>query len=307
MIVSMSSEFVSGRSIQTEILTGQLYSGIGPGPHYGVLVLHGSGGAGGYERAYAERLAEHGYTALCVEYFDAPGVSDVLADIPLSYFADAAEWLLNQQSVAGQRVGVVGFSRGAEAALLVGAQFGRIGVVIAYVPSCYAFPAPTWMGGIDNERAAWTLDRNPIPYLPVDEYVEGTHDGAEEALGADTPNASKDAVEQATDDELSRATIEVEEIEGPILLISGGADRVWPSMEFADHIVDRLNRHNHSWSAEHLAYPEAGHAIRVPYRFEASDSIDSVHRFGGTNEANAYASAEAWYAALRHLQKGLSR
>lgn len=298
-------EFISGRAIRPEHLTGRVYPGCGPEPHHGVVVLHGSGGAGGYERAYAARLAEHGYTTLCADYFGAPGVSDALAEIPLSYFQGAAEWLLERSTVAGDQVGVVGFSRGGEAALLVGAHFGCIGAVVAYVPSCYAFPAPTWMDGIDEECAAWTLNGAPIPYLPVDKYIEETHDGAEEALATDAPDASRRAIERATDEELRQATIAVEDIEGPVLLVSGGSDQIWSSSELANRIVERLADHNHPWNVDHLAYPEAGHAIRVPYRFDETDAPDNQHRFGGTNTANAYASADAWQNALQYLQRGL--
>ncbi len=298
-------EFVSGRAIRTEQLTGRLYPGCGPEPHHGVIVLHGGGGAGGYERAYAARLAEHGYTTLCADYFGAPGVSDTLSEIPLSYFQDAGEWLLERPTVAGEHVGVVGFSRGGEAALLVGSHFGCIGAVVAYVPSCYVFPAPTWMDGIDEECATWTLNGVSIPYLPVDEHVEATHDGAEEALGTDAPNASRKAIEQATDEQLRQATIAVEDIEGPVLLVSGGSDQVWPSTELANRASDRLADHDHPWEVEHLAYSEAGHAIRVPYRFGETDEPNSQHRFGGTNAVNAYASADAWQSALHYLQHGL--
>lgn len=301
----MSNGLVSGRPVRTENVTGRLYSGLGRGPTPGILVLHGSGGAGGYERAYAERLAEHGYTALCVGYFDAPGVPDALAEIPLECFDAAAEWLLERPGVVGSRVGVVGFSRGGEAALLAGSHFGRLGAVAAYVPSCYVFPAPTWMDGVEKECAAWTLDGEPVPYLPVERRVEDSRDGAEDALADDAPNASTRAIQRASEEELSRATIRVENVEGPVLLISGGSDRVWSSTYLADRVLERLDDHDHPWEARHLAYPDAGHAIRVPYRFERTDSPTDEHRFGGTNEANAHASADAWHHALDHFRDAL--
>ncbi|WP_458207679.1 acyl-CoA thioester hydrolase/BAAT C-terminal domain-containing protein [Haladaptatus sp. NG-SE-30] len=300
----MYDEFVSGRPIRTDDLTGRLYPGLGSGPHPGVLVLHGGGGAGGYERAYAARLAEHGYTALCVEYFAAPGVSDVLHEIPLSYFGDAAEWLLDQPEVAGDRVGALGFSRGGEASLLVGTHFDSIGVVISYVPSCYAFPAPSWMDGVDEGCASWTLNGEPVAFLPVDKYVY-EEDGIEESLGEKPPNPSTLALERSTAEEKERATIEVENIDGPVLLVPGGRDTVWPSTELSNRVIDRLERHDHPWSFEHREYPDAGHTVRVPYRFGEDDSSDGEHRFGGTNEANAHASADAWHHALRYLQKGI--
>lgn len=300
----MDGTFIEGSQIRSDGVAGRLYPGLGEAPRPGVLVLHGAGGAGGYERGYAALLAEHGFETLCVEYFDAPGVRDALLEVPLSEFDRAARWLVDRPAVAGDRVAVVGFSRGGEAALLAGAHFETVGAVVAYVPSGFAFPAPAWMDGVEEGRPAWTRDGEPVPFLPIDDYVSET-DGIEEALGGEPPGPTRLALGRMTDDERERAAIEVERTDGPILLVSGGLDGAWPSMELAGRAADRLDCHNHSWPYEHRAYPEAGHAIRVPYRFDDSDDPDGKHWLGGTNEANARASADAWQATLRYLDPAL--
>jgi len=104
---------------------------------------------------------------------------------------------------------------------------------------------------------------------------------------------------------LEAATIPVENVEGPVLLLSGGEDTVWPAAEFADRALDRLESHDHEWPVEHRHYPDAGHAIRVPYRFYGEDPHEETHQFGGTNAANASASADAWNSTLRYLADGL--
>ncbi|WP_436927935.1 acyl-CoA thioester hydrolase/BAAT C-terminal domain-containing protein [Halosimplex amylolyticum] len=299
----MTERFVSGERIRTETATGRLYRGLGSGPHPGVLVLHGGGGAGGYERRYAALLAEHGYTALCVEYFGAPGVADVLERVPLETFGDAARWLLDRPNVRDAPVGVVGFSRGGEAALLTGAHFDAIGAVVAYVPSCYAFPAPSWMDGVAEGRATWTLDGEPVPFLPIDEHVTDA-DGIDAPIGGEPPNAATLALERSTPEERERAAIPVEDIDGSVLLVSGGRDAVWPATEFSERVVDRLEATAHQWPVEHRSYPDAGHAIRVPYRFDGSDDRADEHWLGGTNEANAHAAADAWRRTLDALADG---
>lgn len=290
---------VSGRAIRTDEVTGRLFSGLGEGPHPGVHHVHGGGGAGGYEQAYAARLAEHGYTVLAVAYFGAPGVADVHHEIPLSTFERAADWLLDRPVVAGERVGIVGFSRGGEAALLVGSQFDVFGAVVSYVPSCYVWPAPAWADGVDENEPAWTLDGSPLPFLPVDEHVD--EDEVDDPLGVEPPNAGTLAVERATADEKAAAAIPVEEIDGPVLLVSGERDTVWPSSDLAGRARDRLDRHDHPHAFEHRSYPEAGHAIRVPYALGEGDDPEERHRFGGTNAANARAAADAWEVALDYL------
>ncbi|WP_248517440.1 alpha/beta fold hydrolase [Salinarchaeum laminariae] len=303
----MDQSFVSGRSVRDDTVAGRFYPGLGTGPHPAVLVLHGGGGAGGYERNYAALLAEHGYATLCVEYFGASGVPDALAEIPLERFDRAARWLLERDDVAGDRVGVVGFSRGGEAALLTGAQFDAIGPVVSYVPSCYVWPAPAWMEGVDPHQPAWTLDGDPLPFVDVDALVdeEEISDEALEDPLAGEPDAATLAIERASDRELDRAAIPVEAIDGPVLLVSGGKDTVWPASTFADRALARLEAHDHEWSVEHRHYPDAGHAIRVPYRFDSTTSHAETHQYGGTNEANARAAADAWLGALQHLSDGL--
>lgn len=236
--------FISTRDIRREDLTGRLFEGNGEGTHYGVLVLHGAGGGGGYEREYARYLAEHGYTAFCVEYFGAPGTPEALTQIPLTYFGRAIEWLIAQPEIESGHVGVVGFSRGGEAALLVGAHFEQIGVVVGYVPSGLAFPAPTWMDGVDEEVAAWTIDGEPVPYIPVDEFVETSDKGLKEPLKRQADD-DPSAVECATQARRAQAAIEVERIDGPVLLISGEADRVWPSADLSTVAVNRLDANHH--------------------------------------------------------------
>lgn len=300
----MDEHFVHGETVRTEDVNGRLFRAVGEGPHPGVVVLHGGGGARGYEQTYAAMLAEHGYTVLCVEYFGAPGVRDRLRAVPLEEFERAASWLLERSGVRGEQVGVVGFSRGGEASLLVGSQFDSVGLVVAYVPSCYVWPAPSWMDGIGEGEPTWTLDGESLPFLPIDEYVY-EDDNIEAALGVNEPNAATLAVERSSATEKERAAIPVENIDGPVLLVSGQDDTVWPSALLAERAASRLAANDHPWQFEHLSFPDAGHTIRVPYRFGADTDPDERHQYGGTHEANARASARAWENVLQYLNHAL--
>ncbi|MFB6120799.1 MAG: acyl-CoA thioester hydrolase/BAAT C-terminal domain-containing protein [Halobacteriaceae archaeon] len=300
------SAFVEGRDVRQRDVTGRLYEGIGPAPHPGVLVFHGAGGGRGYEQEYARYLAAHGYTAFCVEYFGTPGTPDALARIPLSRFEGAIDWLTDRPDVSSGHVGAIGLSRGGEAALLVGARCERVGVVVGYVTSGLAFPAPTWMDGVEEEVAAWTVDGGPVPYIPVEESVETNEEGLEETIAQTDSADGSDAVGAATRSQRAQAAIEVERIDGPVLLISGGADEVWPSPALSSVAIERLDANNHPWPSEHRSFPDAGHAIRVPYRFDETSDPTARHRFGGTAETNAHASAAAWRATLDYLRRGLT-
>lgn len=300
----MDETFVSGTTIRTDDVSGRLFRGLGDGPHPGVLILHGGGGARGYEQTYAALLAEHGYTVLCVEYFGAPGVRDALVDVPLEEFGRATEWLLDQPDVTGEHVGVVGFSRGGEASLLVGSTFDTVGVVVAYVPSGYVWPAPSWMDGVGENEPTWTLDGEPLDFLPIDSYVSEDEVG-DDPLAGDDPGAPVLALQRATEREKERLTIPVEQISGPVLLVSGGQDTVWPSPRLAERARERLVAHDHPWPVDHLEFPDAGHAIRVPYQFTGAVDPEETHKYGGTHSANAHAAARAWEETLQFLDAGL--
>lgn len=251
-----------------------------------VVLVHGSGGPGGYERAYATRLAAAGYDVVCVSYFDAPGCPDALAHVPLERIHAAVAWLRargrggdastvereprpTDDAHPRRPVGLIGFSRGAEAALLVAARFDGVDAVAAYAPSRYVFPAPTWMAGVDEEVAGWTYDGDPLAFLPVEPYAPDDQDGIDDALGTDTPDATARAIADASDSERAAAAIPVDRIDAPVVLVSGGADAAWPADEMAADVAATIREAGGSVTRCH--YPDAGHAIRVPPRDTLSD------------------------------------
>jgi dienelactone hydrolase len=100
---------------------------------------------------------------------------------------------------------------------------------------------------------------------------------------------------------VSAAEIPVERINGPVLLISGTDDQVWPSSLLADMAVRRLRDRAHPFSVEHACYEGAGHGIMPPHPYAFFGVTHFVHpvtghdfELGGTPELNAKASADSW-------------
>jgi len=292
-----SDGVVHQRSIKQEGLSGQLYEPLGPTPGKGVLVLHGGGTRNerGYTSQYARLLAHHGYAALNLEYFDTPKTPPDLVEIPIEYFSRAIDWLTEQDIVRDEPVGTVAWSRGTEAQPLLAGHDARVGAVIAYMPSMYAFPGLPGNEPGDGDLSAWSQDGEPVPYLPP-------YEGIEDDIDESSYVRFRRTVERAADDVRKRATIPVEEIQGPILLVSAGDDAVWPAEQFAETAIDRLTTNNHSWPYEHRHYPEAGHGIASPYQ-PISEKLTEM--FGGTRASNTYAEADAWIHALECLRRGL--
>ena len=111
---------------------------------------------------------------------------------------------------------------------------------------------------------------------------------------------------------VEQATIPVERIKGPILLVSGEDDRIWPSTLMSEMVMDRLRQNGHPYHFEHLRYKGAGHNVGVPYGPTTATSIrptasGTVWALGGTAKDNAFANADSWPKVLTFLEKSLKK
>ncbi|HEV3166013.1 MAG TPA: acyl-CoA thioesterase/BAAT N-terminal domain-containing protein [Isosphaeraceae bacterium] len=235
--------------------------------HPAVLVFGGSeGGLSGVGTAVL--LASHGYPALAIAYFGAPGLPQALSNIPLEYFVKALTWLRSQPGVDPAHLFTYGVSRGSEAALLLGALYpDLVRGVIALVPSDVSLCSLTCDGPV------WTVGGAPLPY---------THEFS-------TPHPTDDP----------NAEIAVEKINGPVFLDCGGSDRVWRSCDYADAIISRLVEHHASHQHVLLSYPDGGHGVGAlaPY----FPGIEPASTEGITREANPAAREQGWPRLLDFL------
>jgi uncharacterized protein len=258
------------------------------GTHPGVIVIGGAGGGLGSTSTVGSLLAEQGYAALALAYFGLEHLPARLEEIPLEYFKSAIEWMRSQPSVEPNRIGIVGTSKGGEAALLVSATYREIGAVVAYSPSHVVFQGidETWSGAL-TPKSSWTLGGTPAPFVPYQmDYDCIKRYGFYLGLYLSSLQ-DRQAVE--------RAVIRVECINGPILLVSGTDDAIWPSSTMCERVVGRLKQHNFRFSLQHLRYDGAGHLLAGPSRLAPTRSIGAGGMaLGGTESANAAARDEAW-------------
>lgn len=280
------------------------------GPHPTVIVFSGSGGGlGGLGGVTSEAalLASRGFAALALAYFKYDDLPGDLVEIPLEYFGEAIDWLRTQSGAAIGSIGVMGASRGGELALLLGSVLGeRISAVVAKVPSGVA-----WSGistGYQRDAAAWTLAGQPVPSLrgvgdpaglPVRDGGIALAPGFEARLAA------------ATAAELEAAEIPVERCGGPVLLVSAGDDAMWPSAAMAQIAADRARSRGARFPVRHISYPGAGHAFPAPAGFPIPRRglhpiRGDYFAYGGTQAANARASAQSWAEILAFLRGALA-
>ncbi len=267
------------------------------GARPGVILVGGSGG--GLAIDHPALLASRGYAVMSLGYFAMPGLPRDLVRIPLEYFAKAIAWMKRHPGVTGDKLAVIGASRGGELVLLLGATFPQITAVVAYAPSGIVWPG---IGGADAPvRSAWTIRGEDVPCI------------ATTTRGLEVWNKSPVALRNwfleclKNRESAERALIAVEKIGGPVLMFSGTDDQMWPSLNLADLAMQRFIAHDFPHSYEHVSYAGAGHFIRFPYSPVISEIFHPVVKtpmaLGGAPEANHVANLDSWRRCLDFLSK----
>lgn len=296
------------RVLNEDGLVGVLYSPAQPGPHPAVIFLNGSGGGVNEERAAL--FASHGYEALALGYFSAPGLPDYLSSIPLEYFERALNWLQRIAKPTQGFVAVSGHSRGGELALLLASRFPQlVSAAVAYVPSSVVHGVlNAGVPGQGRFSPAWTHNDQPLTHVWESNVAQ---DWSQVDRQAEPRRQASAFVRAQTDAQaVAKARIPVEKIDGPVMVLSGGDDGYWPSTDYAKEIVSTLRAASHPYPVVHEDYPGAGHALRIPHvpateisRPHAVSGI--VLTSGGTARENAKANEASWLATLGFLQSAV--
>jgi dienelactone hydrolase len=244
-----------------------------------VLVFGGAEGGLSRTTFIAQTLAARGYPAMALAYFHEPGLPKTLSRIPLEYFVQALKFLATQPGVDRRHLITWGISRGSEAALLLGVNYPQlVHGVIAGVPDSHvdgSYPS--------GHGAAWTLHGKPLP--------AATSADLKVPIPLDAP----------------RSVIAVEKINGPVMTICGGQDKVWPSCAFSREIASRRHAHLVSAHDVYLRYAHAGDVIGQALAFVSAKSstqtlpFGAVQHLGGSLPANARAGARAHAQVLSFL------
>jgi dienelactone hydrolase len=300
--------------VRTHGLVGTLFTPATGGPHPGVILL--GGGEGGLHEIDGALLAAHGFAVLSLAYFGAEGLPQALVEVPLEYFATAVSFLEGIELVRGDRLAIMGSSRGGEAALLVASVDARLRAAVSVVGSgvmTQGVPrADTLLEMVANHVPAWTQDGRPLAYLPSTVPPEladqiGNQEPVELGLSYRDSLADADAV--------AAAAIPVERINGPVLLLSSGHDKTWPCQALTEVAAGRLRQAGRAF--DHVVYEGAGHAIAAPpygpatelttpgpeRRSTTGPELRMAH--GGTPEINAYAREDGWLRVRRFLHEHL--
>ena len=301
---------VTSLPVTDQDFVGTLFVPPGPGPHPVALILNGSDG--GMRECAASLLASRGYAGLALAYFS--GLSNIedcpkdLINIPLEYFASAIRWLQEQEAIDGEKIAVIGLSRGGELALLLGATFPTIKAVVACAPSAYMHSGLRNMQPVP--QSAWTYEGKPLPYVPMKTSFLDFMQNFWKFM-SHQPFTLRSGFLQATRklSKMDKTAIPVEKTCGPLLLITGKDDQLWPSDVYAELVVERLKRHNHPYSVEHVCYEQTGHFVCFPYGLPSLPPMLELTTgpvsfgFGGVASSQARANIDSWQKILTFLTK----
>lgn len=239
----------------------------------GVLTVAGSSGRVDGDRACL--FARHGALTESVRWFGGPGQHAGPWEIPIETFLDRVD-LLAQQC---DQVILAGTSFGAEGVLLAAAHTSKVDTVVAFAPSDVVWAGVTADG---RQTSHWTCAGESVPFIPLlDEWQPDTDPPSFAALYAASREANPVAAQSAK--------IKVERIPN-VILISGGDDQVWPSVDYSRRIVAR--RQDHGLDTTCIVHDAAGHRAVLPGEEIVTGGMHMAR--GGNEDADRALGALAW-------------
>lgn len=285
-----------GQRVTQDGLLGNFYPAPRPGAP-AVLVLGGSeGGLAQYTDQTGRMLAEQGFNALVLSYWGGPGQHPRMEHLPLETFDTALAWLGRQPTVDPSRMGVIGASKGGEAALLVASRHPELRAVVGLVPSHVVWQgldqAELWRM-VTGIGGTWTEAGQEVPYLPYHPDYRG---------GGELVELYRMSLQNAA--QHPDAVIPVERSTAPMLLVCGEQDTMWPSCDMSREVQQRA-RAAGTPEVTLLAYRDAGHLAGGPPLPEGSSFREQLGQWGGSIEGNEHSRADSWPQVVEFLRSNL--
>lgn len=264
--VSMLLVVVSACGNELPLNQGGVESVLFLGKGYNQPLVVGLGGSEGGNpwasnrwKPVRDKFIKAGYAFLALGYFGSKGTPEQLDRISIEAVHEAIMKASKNSRVNSNKIAIMGGSKGAELALLLASYYDDINCVVAMVPGHCAFPALT----LGASTSSWTYQRKEVPFVPT----------PWEAVPAIIKRDLREAFTIMLRDTVAvqQALIKVENINGPVLLISAKRDEMWPSKEMGDAIMNRLATQKFRHVHEHII-DEGGH-------MEVLDYFDNVLTF----------------------------
>ena len=248
---------------------------VGEGENQPLIVgLGGSEGgnawASDFWKDQRDEFISQGYSFLAVAYFGEKGVPNNLDRIALDGVHRAIVEASKNPKINDKCIALIGGSKGAELSLLLASHYPDIKTVVAVVPGNAVYPALT----IAMNTPSFSLNGKNLPFVPLPSSA--TFPLIKGDLRAVWVEMLKD--QKAVD----KASIPVENINGPIFFLSATEDEAWPSSEMSVSMVQRLKENDFPHYFDHVAI-EGNHASPL-------DHFDKIEKFLAANFLNESSS-----------------
>ena len=247
---------------ETGVVETLLY--LGPSDNQPLIVTFG-GGEGGIDwhrnhmKGKRDTLLQKGYAILAIGYFNADGTPRNLDRISLDAISDTIMNIAKRNKIDQSKIALIGSSKGGELVLNLGSRYKQYKAVIALSTSNVSFPAITWSAN----TSSWTYKGAEVS------YVAAPLKTISPALKGDLFTAHSMMLEDKQ--AVKNAEIEVENINGPILILSGKFDDQWPATSMSNKIIERLQQNNFKYYNQHIIL-DGGH-------IEPLKHYDLVYKF----------------------------
>ncbi|ADG39654.1 putative thioesterase [Leuconostoc kimchii IMSNU 11154] len=216
-----------------------------------IIVLSGS--EGGIEKAQsiAQLLANHGFSALAIGYFNIKGLTSNLSQIPIEIIKSAIDFLKSHDVTDKDRIGIYGRSKGAEFALLAASYYTQIKCVVINSPSNIVYE------GISHKRlpirkSSWSYKGKDINYFPF---------SYRSFIWSKIKNQSFPIVRENSEYE-----IPVEKTNGNIFCVFSTKDEIWNAELATTRIEKRLKRYQFKNKLRIMRVEHTGHMLTVPFQ-----------------------------------------
>lgn len=216
-----------------------------------IVGLGGSEGGNAWTSDYwkktREQFIEKGYSFLAVGYFGCKNTPAILDKIAIEDVHNAIVEATKNKQISKKKIAIVGGSRGADLALLLGSYYKDIKCVVGLVSSHAVFPGHTQ----EFNSSCWTYQNKELPFIPVND----------EAVPFLMKRDLRGAFEAMLTDKISeeKALIKIENIKAPILLLSATKDEICPSTPMAEKMIARLKSFHFKYNFNHIPI-EGSHA-----------------------------------------------
>lgn len=262
-----------------------------------LMVFGGSDGRFALTKMMAEVFQKRGLTVLALAYVMEAGLPDRFFHVPIDLLERAAQRI---HKLGYEKAGLWGISKGAELALTAASLLPElVSAVVAVDPIntvCQGFAKGKGIAIMPG--SSWSFHGEEVPYTPfgLKKFPMGRVVRDSLKAGEATMYELYRPLVEAPD---PRAMIRVEEIGGPVLLISSKMDTMWPSELAARNLTARLKEQNFSYPFQHLSYDYGSHLF-VPLELRLARFFKAERKY---KEESRAARMDALEKTLEFLKQ----